>query len=58
MAEKLTWSEPNRPEIPSGWPVLIQGVQGTAYEDTQEFWAAVQIIIAEQAAHPNEPPVE
>jgi hypothetical protein len=58
MAEKLTWTEPNRPEIPNGWPVLIQGEQGTAYEDPQDYLDVLEQIEAEQAAHPNQPPVE
>lgn len=58
MAEKITWVEPNRPELPEGWPVLVNGGNGTAYEDKQEFWEALQAIVAEQAANPNEAPVE
>lgn len=58
MAQTLTWTEPNRPEIPNGWPVLIQGNQGTAYESAQDYLDALQVILDAQASHPNPPPEE
>jgi hypothetical protein len=56
MSNQITWVEPNTPEIPEGWPVIINGVNGTAYESLAEYLLAVKAI--EDAQPINPPPPE
>jgi|LakMenEpi03Aug12_release.lakeMendotaPanAssembly.Ray.scaffolds.fasta_scaffold21826_4 hypothetical protein len=56
MPKQITWAEPNRPEIPNGWPIIIDGQNGTAYEDVSEYVQAVATLEASQT--PNTPPNE
>jgi hypothetical protein len=58
MYKKITWTEPNRPPIPSDWYVIIDGNLGTAYEDLSEYLQVMQDILDEQARHPNPLPPE
>lgn len=52
MYNQITWAEPNRPEIPNGWPIIIDGKNGTAYEDTAEYLQALDAINAAQGINP------
>ena len=53
--EKITWTEPDRPTLPNGWPVLINAGIGTAYEDQDEYLQDLGAIMLEQAQNPNQP---
>lgn len=52
MPNQITWVEPDRAEIPSGWPIIIDGENGTAYEDATEYLSALDAIYAAQAINP------
>ena len=55
MGKKITWIEPNRPDIPSEWPIIINGDAGTAYEDMGEYTAELQRIRDEYQTETEEP---
>ena len=52
MPNQITWTEPNRPEIPNGWPIIIDGQNGTAYEDAAEYLLALDALYAAQGTNP------
>jgi hypothetical protein len=56
MPQQITWDEPNRPQIPEDYAVLIDGQSGTAYESVSEYLQAVATLEASQT--PNTPPNE
>lgn len=58
MSSKITWEQPNRPEIPSGWFIIINGNIGTAYQNAEDYISDLNIILEEQASNVNEPPIE
>lgn len=37
MPDKITWVEPNTPPIPLGWYVIINDINGTAYESYVDY---------------------
>jgi hypothetical protein len=51
---KITWIEPDRPEIPSQWCIIINGQNGTAYEDINEYINDLNILLEEQLLDKNE----
>jgi hypothetical protein len=53
MSRKITWIEPDIPPIPNGWPIIINGVNGTAYESVNEYLSDLKAI---EDAQPINPP--
>ena len=51
MPDKMIWVEPDRPPLPNGWPIIIDGEIGTAYEDATEYLLAVDALYASQGTN-------
>lgn len=53
MSNQITWVEPNTPPIPDGWFVLINDVNGTAYEEYSDYLAAYNALLDTGIVNPN-----
>jgi hypothetical protein len=53
MSNQINWIEPERPEIPSTWFIIINGVNGKAYENYEEYLNEYNSIYYQQQNEPN-----
>jgi hypothetical protein len=37
MSNQITWVEPDRPEIPEKWYIIVNGTEGEAFEDFNDY---------------------
>lgn len=58
MPNSLTWIEPNRPEIPNSWFVIVDGINGKAYEDYAEYKQDYDVLMSLQEGVVNPNPDE